>query len=394
MSTASSLPPECREFGTVALSEFLDDRLVYRNLQPIDPQYQGYNQCARTFGLDPVNLPRKADSAYAKVAVWITEHMQEQRSNTEIEELLFIGDTYSTDGVVFEDMVDFARWRGSCFICAEDPNVDPDLTWDEKQQVVTANRWHLLGAWMQELSARFALDERTAVIIDIDKTALGARGRNSKVINESRLESLHQALESQLISTGKFNFAEFRLVYDAISRPEFFPLTSDNQDYIVYIGLMVTTGIMTVKEVSDLLVRKMSFDQLVRWITTQAENKFSMQMRQLHEQYQMCARNGDCTPFKQFRRQEFLNTVQHMGHLPTSVGPDQRLATELCITQEVRELSLFLRERGSLLMSLSDKPQEAVMPHPRWHKGMQPIHRVLTHAVGTSIQPDLDAIGV
>ncbi len=375
------------------LSEFLDDRIVYRDLQPIDPQYQGYNQCARTFGLDPANLPRKTDPSYAKVAVWIAEHMQERRSDTEIEELLFIGDTYATDGVSFEDMIGFARWRGACFICIEDLTASPGIIWDERQQVATANRWHLLGPWLQELSARFALDDRTAVIIDIDKTALGARGRNSKVINESRLDSLHQALESQLISTGKFSFAEFRLVYDAISRPEFVPLTGDNQDYIVYIGLMVTTGIMTLKEVSGILAQKMSFDHLVRWITTQAENKFSMQMRQLHEQYQMCARNGDCTPFKQFRRQEFLNTVQHMGHLPAGTSPEKRLAEELCITQEVRELSLFMRERGGLLMSLSDKPQEATTPHPRWHKGMQPIHRVFTHAVGTSIQPALDAIG-
>lgn len=381
------------EFGMVTLSEFLDDRIVYRDLQPIDPKYQGYNQCARDFGMDPAALPRKTDSSYAKVAVWITEYMQEQRSDTEIDELLFIGDTFGTDGVAFIEMVDFARWRGSCFICAEDRSVDPEITWDEKQQVATANHWNLLGTWLKGLSERFALDDRTAVIIDIDKTALGARGRNSKVINEARLESLHQALESQLISTGKFNFEEFRLVYEALSRPEFFPLTGDNQDYIVYISLMVTTGIMTVKEVSDLLTQRMSFDHLVRWISTQAENKFSMQMRQLHEQYQMCARNGDCTPFKQFRRQEFLNTVQHMGQLPSDTTPEQRLAAELCITQEVRELSLFMRERGCLLLSLSDKPQEAAMPHPRWHKGMQPIHRVNTHAVGTSIQTALDAIG-
>ncbi len=393
MSAAQNPQHEYMEFGMVTLSEFLEDRIVYRNLQPIDPKYKGYNQCARDFGLDPAALPRKTDTSYAKVAVWITEHMQERRSDTEIDELLFIGDTYGTDGVAFIDMVDFARWRGSCFICAEDLSVDPEITWDAKQQVATANRWNLLGPWLQGLNERFALDDRTAVVIDIDKTALGARGRNSKVINEARLESLHQALESQLISTGKFNFEEFRLVYEALSRPEFFPLTGDNQDYIVYISLMVTTGIMTIKEVSDLLTQRMSFDHLVRWISTQAENRFSMQMRQLHEQYQMCARNGDCTPFKQFRRQEFLNTVQHMGQLPSGTSPEQRLAAELCITQEVRELSLFMRERGCLLLSLSDKPQEAAMPHPRWHKGMQPIHRVNTHAVGTSIQPVLDAIG-
>lgn len=392
MSKDSISIPECREFGLATLSEFLDDRIVYRDLQPIDRQYQGYVQCARDFGLDPASVPRKPDGSYSKVAVWITEHMQERRSDTEIEELLVIGDTQGTDGVSFEEMVDFALWRGACFICIEAPEEEPALVWDEKQQVATANRWHLLGEWLRQLSDRFALDDRTAILIDIDKTALGACGRNSSVIDEGRFESLHRALEGQLISSGSFSFEEFRLVYDAVSRPEFFPLTGDNQDYIVYICLIVTTGIITLKEVGSLLAQSMSFDQLVRWISTQAENQFSMQMRQLHEQYQMCARNGDCTPFKQFRRQEFLNTVQHMGQLPADASPQDRLQKELCITQEVRELSLYMRDRGCLLMSLSDKPNETAMPHPRWHKGIQPVHRVFTHAVGTSIQPILDSI--
>ena len=41
---------------------------------------------------------------------------------------------------------------------------------------------------------------------------------------------------------------------------------------------------------------------------------------------------------------------------------------------------------------MSDKPKEASMPHQRWHKGMLPVHRTPTHAVGNSIRERLDAL--
>lgn len=378
------------EFGLVSLSEFLDDRLIYRDLQPVDRSYQGYVQCARHFGLDPADIPRKTDPEYSKVAVWIVDHMQEHRTDAEIEELLFIGDTYGTDGVAYSKMISFTQWQGSCFICSEDTSVPAQLQWGEQNQIVEANRWSHLVDWMHGLrQSGMALDTRTAVVVDIDKTVLGARGRNDTVIDEARLASLHQALKNQL--TPDFDFTNFRIVYDAISQPEYIALTGDNQDYIIYICLMVLSGVINIREVGNLIQQNMQFDHLVRWISTQVEN-LSMQMRQLHDQYQMCSRNGDRTPFKQFRRQEFLDTAQRMGQLPAGISLAKRLQTEICITQEIRELCLWLQEREVLLLSLSDKPREATMPHKRWHKGLLPLHHIPTHAIGCSIRQALDDI--
>ena len=384
-------PVEFADFGLVSLAEFLDDRFVYRDLQPVDRQYQGYIQCARLFGLDPASIPRKTDPAYNKVAVWIVEHLQERQKDAEVEELLFIGDTVGTDAVAFQKMAAYARWAGSCFIGAEDLTAPPAMQWDDAHRVVTANRWTLLADWLQALrAAHMALDERTAVILDMDKTLLGARGRNDQVIDEARLVSLHQALETHM--ADDFHFDEFRSIYDTISRPAYIGLTGDNQDYIIYICLMIQSGIINIREVGGFVQQNMLFDHLVRWISTQMDKNLSMQMRQLHDQYQMCIRNGDATPFKQFRRQEFLNTVQRMGHLQDDVSSDERLQSEICITQEVREASLWFQERGCLLLSLSDKPKEATMPHTRWHKGLEPIHRIRTHAVGVSLQDELAAL--
>ena len=99
--TTSITTPDFAVHGLVSLSEFLEDRVVFRDLQPVDRRYQGFNQCARDFALDPSDIPRKTDPDYNKVAVWIVDHMQEQRSDTEIQELLFVGDTRGSDLVAF-----------------------------------------------------------------------------------------------------------------------------------------------------------------------------------------------------------------------------------------------------------------------------------------------------
>ena len=61
-------------------------------------------------------------------------------------------------------------------------------------------------------------------------------------------------------------------------------------------------------------------------------------------------------------------------------------------SHSLMELCDWLNERGCLLLAISDKPKEASMPHQRWHKGMLPVHRTPTHAVGTSIRERLDAL--
>ncbi len=385
-----SQPGPLEVFGLVNLSEFLDDRLVYRDLQPVDPRYQGYNQCAQQFGLDPAAIPHKTDPVYKQIAVWIVDYMQEQSSDEEVQELLFIGDSRITDGTAFQGMCDYAEWVGSCFIGYEEREAEAKLVWDPETRMVEANRWDLLADWIRELRHNgLQLNAQTAVIVDIDKTALGARGRNDSVIDAARFASLHKALRANLTDV---DFNAFRTLYATISRDEYINLTGDNQDYIIYICLMILNGELSLKEVGDMVQSNTQFEQLVRWISTQASKNFTMQLRQLHDQYQMCAKSGDRTPFKQFRRQEFLDTILRMGHLPAQATLEEHLQQELCITQEVRELCLWLRARGCLLLSLSDKPKEASIPHKRWHKGLLPLHRTETHAVGVSIQDALAAI--
>ena len=93
---------------------------------------------------------------------------------------------------------------------------------------------------------------------------------------------------------------------------------------------------------------------------------------------------GDPTPFKAFRRAEYIETISKMGTLDDDAPVSNLIAEEILITQEVREAALAWREEGALLFGLSDKPDEASMPTVELAlQGYLPIHSVKTHAVGS-----------
>jgi hypothetical protein len=106
---------------------------------------------------------------------------------------------------------------------------------------------------------------------------------------------------------------------------------------------------------------------------------------EVHRGIYACVLQGDPTPFKPFRRNEYRQTVGRMGHLDDATPLDQLLAEEIVITQEVRLMAREWRERGALLFGLSDKPDEASIPTPELAAiGYQPIHRTATHVVGSA----------
>jgi hypothetical protein len=104
----------------------------------------------------------------------------------------------------------------------------------------------------------------------------------------------------------------------------------------------------------------------------------------IHSAIYAAVQAGDPTPFKAFRRNEYLATVERMGRLDDGLPGEAYLMDEIVITQEVRAMALEWAQRGALLFGLSDKPDEASVPSPElFDQGYQPIHRTPTHVVGT-----------
>jgi hypothetical protein len=289
------------------------------------------------------------------------------------------------DGTAFANACRAGNWPGLAFIGADrDAPRKIELVESEGGRTVyLSNRWDALSAFDQFCREQgFAFDEHTAVIVDLDKTALGGRGRNDHVIDRARVEAVRRTVGDLL--GDAFDPGSFRTAYDVLNRQEFHPFTADNQDYLAYICLVLGTGLYAL----DPLVagvragRLGAFDSFINEVDGRS-SELPPSLRDIHEDVYRRVQAGDPTPFKEFRYNEFLTTSQAMGNLSDEATVDALLADEIVVTQEVREVALTWQAQGALLFGLSDKPDEASIPRPELAaQGYEPIHRIQTHAVG------------
>jgi hypothetical protein len=220
------------------------------------------------------------------------------------------------------------------------------------------------------------------VVVDLDKTALGARGRNAHVIDQARVQAVEDTVAKLL--GGDFNAAAFRKAYDTLNQVEFHTFTGDNQDYLAYICLILGTGLYDLGNVvADVNEGRLeSFRQFISGVDERSTG-LPDGLRSLHDGIYARVKAGDPTPFKTFRRNEYLATVGRMGFIDDGSPVESILANEIVITQEVRAQALEWGRRGALLFGLSDKPDEASVPTPELRsQGYQSIHCTETHVVG------------
>ena len=125
-----------------------------------------------------------------------------------------------------------------------------------------------------------------------------------------------------------------------------------------------------------------SFEQFIAEVDDRAA-ELPAKLYDIHNEVYALVRQGDPTPFKDFRYHEYQTTIGRMGWLDDSRPVSEMLQKEIVITQEVREIAMTWREQGALLFGLSDKPDEASIPGDALAaQGHRAIHQVETHAVG------------
>jgi len=152
--------------------------------------------------------------------------------------------------------------------------------------------------------------------------------------------------------------------------------------------LMLGAGVSTLEELrADIAASRLTnTPDLMALVDAQRDRLPSQVLRELHDDIYGRVRAGDPTPFKAFRRREYLETTARMGSLPDNVPLARRLLEEICLTQEVLEMGQWFRSRDCLVMALSDKPDEATMPSSEAAaQGHLPLHRTATHVVGQPI---------
>jgi hypothetical protein len=375
-----------KTFGLGSLHDVFGDAVTYRSLSPIDRKLPGFHDVARELGLGGQPPPRKSEPAYGTVvARLVRETRASATPGKPIRRIVYLGDTRMNDGNAFQSICRAGEWPGMAFIGSENGDVRKvSIERTETSGIALSNRWSALRSFETiAKDAGILVDESTAVLIDLDKTALGARGRNDAVIDQARLAAARSTVAS--ILGPSFNAQCFERAYARLNQPDCHGFTGDNQDVVVYVCLIVGTGVF---ELESLVTRIRQgelrrFDGLVRDVEA-VLGRLPNAARALHQEFRDLIDQGDVTPFKAFRRAEYRETVARMGVLPDTTGTEQRLRQEITLTAEVRETALRWRSRGALILGLSDKPEEACLPDEFQRElGFHPLHRAVTHIVGT-----------
>ena len=368
--------------GTATLSEFLGDNVAYRNLVPADPRLPPVAALCAELGLESGAIPRKAEPAYGRVvAELLRRGRQLELPGGSIERLIYVGDSAHNDGLAFANLLAASGWAGWAFIGRDSPGEPPEVKIED--ELYLANRWSALPAFTAFLDYEgFPVDERTAVVLDLDKTAIGARGRNDAAINAARVEGVQRTV-ADLLGDG-FDGAAFEAAYGALNQSAYHPFTTDNQDYLAYICLILGAGLVSLEE----LVGQVQDGSLADFFTFIARVQArraelaATGLAPIHDQVWACVQAGDPTLFKAFRYNEYLTTAARFGGAPDA-PVDDLLANQIVLTQEVRAAAAALRARGALLFGISDKPDEASLPNAQQAQaGMLPLHHLPTLAVG------------
>ncbi len=233
-----------KAYGRSSISDLLGDRIVYRNLVPADGQLPPLDALREQADLPAGVIPRKSELAYGRVIALLLQAAQSRRlPGVPIQRLIYVGDTRMNDGIAFANVARAGGWPGLAFIAAE--TAEParvELAERDGQTLYLANRWAALADFEAYGRDRgFPADERTAVVVDLDKTLLGARGRNDQVIDRARVQAVRLTVAELL--GDEFDPRGFQAAYDLLNQQAFHPFTADNQDYLAYICLMLGGGL-------------------------------------------------------------------------------------------------------------------------------------------------------
>jgi hypothetical protein len=380
-------------YGRTSVHEFLGDFVVYRNLIPLDERLPALDDVRERARVPEGVTPRKSEAAYARVIVQLlcaARALDTPNPTPRIERLIYVGDTRMNDGTAFVNIARAGGWPGLAFIASEnDDAAEVEISQEADGAIYLTNRWAAIADAASRPSFEefcqgrdFPIDEETAIIIDLDKTALGARGRNDHVINQARVEAVRQTVGDLL--GDDFDPKRFQVAYDKLNQTEFHLFTVDNQDYLAYICLILGSGLYQLEQLVERVHanRMRSFAQFIAEVDNRADD-LPTALREIHDRVYRREQAGDPTPFKAFRYNEYQATVDRMGCLGDDASVGDLLASEIVITQEVRKAALRWKKQGALLFGLSDKPDEASVPSNELAaRGYLAIHRVETHAVG------------
>ena len=340
------------------IADLTADAVIYRDLEPCDPALPRLATLQASLKLSAGSPPRKRELAYAQVIQALCQVAQAARNAPPLSAFVVIGDT-ENDRLLAAHLRILSALPVYGFIGEDRPVAPEALHWHG--DTATATRWHLLKPWAAQLEHQGVVWARTALLLDIDKTLLGPRGRSDGAIDDARAEG---ALTVATALLPSLDVSRFRRTYSELCHKEWYSFTLDNQDYVVATALLIAVRALDLAELRAQVEAGESDGFAGVLAATTAH--IPADLMPLHAELRASVAAGDMTPFKAFRRAELTATLERMA--------DGRLT--LC--DALFALGQRLKALGVLCFAASDKPAESALPSPaQVAAGMLPLHRTL-----------------
>ncbi len=328
-------------FGLASLFDYFGENLIFRNLNILDKNAPQFDEIKNTLGME--KLPRKNSEEYAEAVYYIVKNMC-----PDLESILYFGDT-DLDAGVIKNLSKVTGARVSGFIYDAGKKI-PEY---ENNLIYRSDRWENITDFIN--MNKDCLNSGCVGLFDLDKTVLGAKGRNSHIIDMARIDAV---IERVLEIDPDIHKDFIKEIYDVINQ-SFKRITEDNQDITAFLTILVCFGVIDTDYLQNMLNPDIDFDYIIKDLSG---GDYGKGLNDVFEEVKTLYNKGESTMFKTFRYNELKTTLAKINS--KSKGTDIRkvLETEITMTKEICDLMDFLKEYDINLFCVSDKPDETVFP--------------------------------
>jgi len=320
------------KFEKATLNDILNDYIVLRELEPVRKELSSFNVLKDKLGL--ASLPRKKDKEYAVVLLEIL------KSAKAFKNIVYIGDTFLSDLTVIKNLKSYGDVDIFGVITdegAKDLESGVDF-------VVFSNSWGNLPNIVKD-----KINENSVVVVDIDKTFIGAHGRNHLPIDKARADAIVELAREMF---DEANIEAFLKLYHSIHTKDFLNFTQDNQDVVSIVSLILYANVITFEDFVN-FAKTHSFSDFIFSIDVKGKLKIYV------DEVRKNLEENKPTLFPTFRKVELEKTIARMDFLLDETPLSTLLSEEILITGEVFRVCKFALEKGALVFGVSDKPKLA-----------------------------------
>ena len=339
------------------LNDIYEDYIVFRELNPIKKSLPQFNEIQSKLGFS--HLPRKKENPldYVKALSYIFQSVRP------FQKILYIGDTNMSDGGVIKAFTALRTYQIVGIITQEEKENKIEFEGNIVKSTKWMNMKHILK--MVEDNG-FHIDYNTVVIIDIDKTFIGARGRNDKAIDNARMDAIISIAKKIFPSFDRETFSQ---IYSTINAKKFYPLTNDNQDIVSIISIVIYSGAISLKQFEKAFELGIIKNPISFFGSCKIKNEL---LENIVENVKNNIKMKNPTPFPTFRNEEFKSTIERMDFLTDNTPKEKLLKEEIMITKEVYEVGEIAKMNKAVVFGVSDKP--ILSSVPKVYSLLKPIY--------------------